>query len=400
MQRKEIPVGELEFGMYVAALDRAWEGTPFAYQGFHLRTEAQLEALRKYCTTVHVDVDQDQTAANSVPAPPPPLRGLHKVVYRETVPIERELAPARDVFASSEVVINAALQSSVAGRSVDAVALKTEVTKVTESVLRNPHAAALLSVMREGAEYLVDRAMHSSVYLIMFTRFLGMERADIERAGLVGLLQDVAMARVPHELVMKKGVLTPEEQTLVRLHVQQGVEQITATKGLGPEIAHLAGMHHERFDGSGYPKGLRGADIPTIAACSALVDTYSAMTRARPYAEPMPPSKVLGLLHRWRGKTFHATLVEEFIRCVGPFPVGSVVELGSGEVGIVISQEAEKRLQPRVMVVRDASGKPLRPQRLIDLSRVPSAGNDDAYRIRRTIEYGRSGVNLRDVILQ
>ncbi len=397
MRRKKIAVEEIVHGMYVAELDRPWIETPFPFQGFYVRSDAQIELLRKYSRTVLIDVDLDESAQARGGIGATPLPGIRRQTYKEAMPIERELPQARDMFASAESFMAGALRDAASGSLPNAPAIKEEVGKITESVMRNPHAAALLSAMREGAEYLLDRAMHTSVYLIVFTRFLGMERGDIERAGTVGLLQDIAMASLPTELVVRAGALKPDEVALVRTHVAKGVERLAAMPGLGDGIAELAGMHHERHDGSGYPKGLRGAQLPTIAACSALVDTYSAMTRARPYAEPIPPSKALGMLHKWRGKTFHPDLVEEFIRCVGAFPVGSVVELSTGEVGIVISQEPNKRLQPRVVVVKDGQGNPLRPQKILDLARPARPGAQDAVRIKRTLEYGRGGVGLRDL---
>lgn len=401
MRRKQIPVEELVPGMYVAELDRPWAGTPFAFQGFVLRTDKQMSALREYAKSVWIDLDRDETAAAGREAVPEatPLAGLHRQTWPEMAPIEREIARVRDVYFSAESAVATAFGDFTKGTALDVPALKEEVTKITDSVLRNPHAAALFAAMREGAEYLIDRAMNTSVYLIVFARFLGMDRADIERAGIVGLLQDVAMAKVPSEVVGKRGALPPAELALVRRHVEQGIGAIAGMKGLGSEIAELAGMHHERHDGSGYPRGLKGAQIPAIAACSALVDTYSAMTRPRPYAEPIPPSKALGILHRWRGKTFHATLVDEFIRCLGAFPVGSVVELNTGEIGVVVSQDPAKRLQPRVMVVKDAQGSPLRPQKIVDLARGPMAGPNEVYRIRRTLEFGSANVSLRDLAI-
>lgn len=397
MRRKQIPVEELHPGMYVAELDRPWTETPFAFQGFVLRSDAQMDALRKFCKTVWIDLDLEDRS-DAVPMATP-LTGLHRQSWAETAPIEREIARARDVFFTAENAVASALGDFARGAALDAPALKEEVTRITDSVLRNPHAVALLATMREGADYLVDRAMNTSVFLIVFARFLGMDRADIERAGMVGLLQDIAMAQLPQAIVTKKGALAPDELAVVRTHVEKGVEKIAAMKGLGRELADLAGMHHERHDGSGYPRGLKGAQIPTLAACSALVDTYSAMTRPRPYAEPIAPSKALGMLHRWRGKTFHATLVDEFIRCMGAFPVGSVVELNTGEIGVVVSQDPAKRLQPRVMVVKDAQGNPLRPQKILDLARAPKSGPDEVYRIRRTLEYGRADVSVRDLAI-
>jgi len=401
VKKKKVDVGALEFGMYVAELDRPWTETPFLFQGFVLRSDEEIQTLRKFCKFVHVDDDRSELVASS--APPPPSRtglaGTGRVAHVERVAVQQELPSADVAYRTSQQVLSEVTKAIKSGGEIDAKEVKTAVTRMTESIIRNPDALVLLSALKERGGYFLTRAMNTSIYMIMFARFLGMEQADIERAGLVGLLQDIAMVQLPEAVVGRKGPLAPEEVKLVRTHVATGMEILAATHGLPPEIATLAAMHHERHDGSGYPRGLKGPDLVAVAATAGLVDTYGAMTSERPYAGAMTPSGVLGMLHKWRGRAFHPELVEEFIRCIGIFPVGSVVELNSGEVGIVISQNLEKRLQPRVMVVRDASGRELRPQKLLDLSRNLKLGPDDTYKIRKTLEYGRSGVNLKDVLM-
>jgi len=401
VKKKQVDVGALEFGMYVAELDRPWTETPFLFQGFVLRSEEEIQTLRKYCKFVHVDDDRSERVASSTPPPASRsgLAGTGRVTHVERVAVQQELASADIAYRSSQQVLNDVSEAIKAGGDIDAGAVKTAVNQMTESIIRNPDALVLLSALKERGGYFLTRAMNRSIYMIMFSRFLGMEKADIERAGLVGLLQDIAMVQLPEAVVGRKGPLTPEEVKLVRTHVATGAEILAATHGLPPDIAKLAAMHHERHDGSGYPHGLRGSDMGAVGATAGLVDTYGAMTSERPYAGAMNPSSALGMLHKWRGRAFHPELVEEFIRCIGIFPVGSVVELNSGEVGIVISQNLEKRLQPRVMVVRDASGRELRPQKLLDLSRNLKLGQDDTYKIRKTLEYGRSGVGIKDVLM-
>jgi hypothetical protein len=137
-----------------------------------------------------------------------------------------------------------------------------------------------------------------------------------------------------------------------------------------------------------------------IGSIAAIVDTFDALTVRRPYAAAIGPSAALNMLHKWRGVFFDANLVEQFIRCIGIFPVGSVVELNSGEVGVVIAQNLAKRLQPRVMVIRDAAGNPLRPHKLLDLSREPKVSPDEPYRIRRTLEYGQVPVSSEELFMK
>ncbi|MEK7834754.1 MAG: HD domain-containing phosphohydrolase, partial [Pseudomonadota bacterium] len=144
-------------------------------------------------------------------------------------------------------------------------------------------------------------------------------------------------------------------------------------------------QHHERLDGSGYPQGLRGRQISVDGAIAGLVDSYSALTSVRPYAEQVSPTAALETLHKVRGTLFSELLVEKFIQCTGVYPVGSTVELNSGEIGIVIAQNLEFRLRPRVMLLRDADLKPIRPPVILDLVKEPRATPGEPYRIVRTL---------------
>jgi HD-GYP domain-containing protein (c-di-GMP phosphodiesterase class II) len=204
---------------------------------------------------------------------------------------------------------------------------------------------------------------------------------------------------MPPELMEKKGPLTAEETELARRHVEYSAEILAATPGLPPKLPELALLHHERQDGSGYPQGLKGEQIGLYGSMAAIADTFDALTAVRPYAEPLPPSSALSYLYKERGTRFHPDLVEQFIQCVGVFPVGSVVELNSGEVGIVITQNLVRRLKPRVMVVLDAQGSPMRPHKILDLDKDPKVTPEEPYRIKRTMEQSKVQVDPREMFL-
>ena len=172
-----------------------------------------------------------------------------------------------------------------------------------------------------------------------------------------------------------------------------------STPGLPPELPGLASLHHERFDGSGYPRGLRGDAIAMPGLIAGIVDTYDTLTAPRPFGESMSPGNALSLLLKERGKQFHPALVEQFIQCMGVFPVGSVVELNSGEIAIVIAQNVVRRMQPRIMVVQDAKGNRLLPYKMLDLMKEPKMGPDEPYRIQRTLEYDAVKLDPRELFL-
>jgi len=132
---------------------------------------------------------------------------------------------------------------------------------------------------------------------------------------------------------------------------------------------------------------------------AAIIDTFDALTARRPYAQPVSPSAALNMLYKWRGALFDTYLVEQFIRCIGIFPLGGIVELNGGEVGIVIAQNRAKRLQPRVVVMRDTAGDPLKPHKLLDLSHGVTAPDGQPYRIKRTLESGAIAVKAKELFL-
>ena len=379
--RKKVAVKDLHFGMYVFELDRPWTETPFMFQGFTLRTEQQLDVLRKYCEFVHVDQERSDTVLKPQlepsrrrrPAGPAgPLPGTRRVAHVERVEVEKELAPAREARVHAEEKISDVFNTVKAGGALDAGTVKTAVTRMSESIMRNPDALMLFSALKQRGGYFLDRAMNCSIYLITFTRFLGMEQADIERAGMVGMSQDVGMLR-PARCRAAEARAADARRDHAGAHAcRLGAEKIQES-GMSADVAEIAGQHHEREDGSGYLQGLKGSEMKVIGACAGIVDTFGAMTTKRPYADAISPSNVLGIMHKWKDKTFNGWLIEEFIRCIGVFPVGSVVELNSGEVGVVISQNTVRRLQPRVLVVRDSNGNPVHPHKLLDLSKSPKA---------------------------
>jgi len=398
MERKRILVGELQFGMYVAELDRPWTDTPFMFQGFHVRTDQQLIALKKFCKHVFIDVERTEKPEERPPPAQFKIRG--STPYPEKAPVEVEFRQAASVYRQSVSTFGELLRPvTQPGGVLEAKDVKESVSQLTDSVVRNPDAMLLVTRLREKSAEAHARALQVSIYLIVFARYLQLERDELELLGLLGLLQDVGKTRLPAELMEQKGPLSPAENEIAKRHVEYSMEILQSTPGLPPKLPELAMLHHERQDGTGYPRGLKGDQIGLYGSMAAIADTFDALSSLRPYAEPLSPSSALSYLYKERGSGFHADLVEQFIQCVGVFPVGSVVELNSGEVGIVITQNLVRRLKPRVMVVLDAKGNPVRPHMVLDLDRDPKATADEPYRIRRTLEQSKVQVDPREMFL-
>jgi HD-GYP domain-containing protein (c-di-GMP phosphodiesterase class II) len=407
--KKEVPVEQLQFGVYISELDRPWTETPFVFQGFVLEDEKQLATLKKYCKKVYVDPEKsadlpDRGQLKTGPAARPKVESVlasitRKVVYEEKVSVDVEMPAARAAQSKAEVALKDVLDTVRAGKVIDAPRVREAVTSMTDSVVRNPDAMLLLSKLKEKSDLTHDRAIGVSIYMITFGRFLQLPREQLDLLGMLGLLQDVGKMRLPAGLLEKKGPLTEEERKACYSHLQQSVAILKETAGFPAELPALAALHHERFDGSGYPDHLKGPEIGLFGSIAGLVDCFDALTRPRPYAEAMSPSNALSKLYDWRDTLFDGSLVQQMIQCIGIYPVGAAVEMNTGEIGIVIAQNLVRRLQPRVMLVLDAKGSPIKPQKILDLVKEPKAGPDLQYRIKRTLEKGSVAIDASEFFL-
>jgi HD-GYP domain-containing protein (c-di-GMP phosphodiesterase class II) len=406
--KKEVPVDQLQFGMYVSELDRPWTDTPFVFQGFVLEDEKQIETLKKYCKKVYVDPEKNTSLADRGQLKTAPVGAQHesvlssitrKVVYEEKSSVDVELPIARAAQGRAEVVLKDVLEKVRTGKVIDAPRVREAVSSMTDSVVRNPDAMLLLSKLKEKSDLTHDRAVGVCIYMITFGRFLQLPREQLDLLGMLGLLQDVGKMRLPAGLLEKTDPLTEEERKICRSHLQHSVAILKETPGLPPELPALAALHHERYDGSGYPEGLKGQEIGLFGSIAGLLDCFDALTRQRPYAEALSPSNALSKLYDWRDIQFDGSLVQQIIQCIGIYPVGAAVEMNTGEIGIVIAQNLVRRLQPRVMLVLDAKGSPIRPQKILDLVKDPQAGLDMPYRIKRTLEKSSVAIDAAEFFL-
>lgn len=398
IMKKQVSIEELKFGVYIHALDRPWTETPFMFQGFLLNTDAQLQALKKYCKKVFIDTEKGSDLPSNVfttdplasrVKPPGVLSTIEKkVAYEQEASVNAEVPIARAARGKTELVLHDVFNTVKAGKAIDAPRVREAVASMTDSVVRNPDAMLLLTKMKEKGERNLDRALGVSIYMITFGRFLHLPRDQLDLLGVLGLLQDVGKLRLPADLLDKAEPLSEAELKVCKSHIRHSVAILKETTGLPPELPSLAALHHERYDGSGYPSGLKAGQIGLFGGIAALIDCFDALTHPKPYGQALSPSNALGMLYDLRDIQFDGPLVEQFIQCIGIYPVGAIVELYSAEIGIVIAQNPAMRLLPRVMVVLDAKGNKLKPQRILERAQV-----------KRTLEKGSVQIDPSEYFL-
>jgi HD-GYP domain-containing protein (c-di-GMP phosphodiesterase class II) len=250
--------------------------------------------------------------------------------------------------------------------------------------------------LREKDLTTYGHGLQVAVYLVAFGRHLGFPRAQLAQLGTIGLLLDIGKTRLPRELLEKQGRLTPAEFEQVKTHVALGLEILSATPNWAEEVSEGIAQHHERMNGSGYPHGLRAEAIGIYGRMAGIADCFAALTKSRPYAEAVSSYEALRSITGWGGEIFHAPLAEQFVQAVGVFPVGSLVELSTGEVAVVVSHNKVRRLKPRVLLLTGPDKTPSGYPTMVDLLYDPLLGGDEPAFIRRSLPSGAYGLNPRE----
>lgn len=253
--------------------------------------------------------------------------------------------------------------------------------------------------MKQEDKYTYQHSLGASIWAVALGRQLGLPKSDLRTLAVGGLLFDVGKLRVDKELLNTNRPLTDDEFEQVRDHVRHGVEMIKGGALMNQDILDMVAHHHERHDGSGYPGGLKGDDIPVFARIAAIVDCYDAITSHRSYARALPPADAIKLLYEWRDRDFQQELVEEFIQAIGIYPAGTLVELSSGEIAVVVGEYRTRRLRPKVLVLLDAQKAPLAVPKIIDLLSMTHTEDNQPLDIVSSLQPDAYGIDMTAINL-
>lgn len=418
----EVPVDVLRVGLYVHTLDRPWEGTPFLFQGFELDNEEDIRTLRGLCKRVTVlasreDASKLRAEASAaeksrrpaaVTGPDPllllaedPKALLSRVPERDPVEFKAELNVAAEALGDARRQVNDIFDRVKTGAAMDPQELSGTMDAMVNSVFRNRDAMGWLARMRSKDDYLYSHSLATSVWALTFGRHLGLDKETLKILGTGAMLLDVGKTRIPDRLLNKPGALNPTEWKLLQLHTRYGAKLIAQGDKVDPRLVAMVEQHHERFDGSGYPSGLKGDEIPLVARLAGIVDAYDAMISERSYSKAKSAYDAVRELMRQSGKAYQPELIDLFVQAVGVFPTGTLVELNTGEVGVVVAQNRFRRLRPEVTIILDASKKPCQDFTTVNL--LTCAANSDNNKpglwIERALEHGAYGIDPAEYFL-
>lgn len=396
--KRRLHVSHLELGMYICELDRPWRQTDFLFQGFPLLKLEHIQAVRERCDYVFVDdtrrvlLDQGQVIVPTAT----PLR-VTRTMTR--IPLALEVQEAQEAYRSSALALDQVLSDVQLGRPIDTKACQALVKRNLESMLRNESAMLWLARLKSQDLYTSLHCLSVSILAMGFGTHLGLPDEKIELLGLAGLLHDVGKMKIDPAILNKPGKLTQEEFEHIKLHPRFGYEALCSQDDIPAAAVQAAHGHHERLDGRGYPQGLDGYQIPFITRVVTIVDAFDAITSHRAYDDARPIQTAYDVLRSGADKQFDGALVHEFIRWLGVFPVGTLVELHTGEVALVLEKHPQLHLRPKVVVLRDANKAPCEP-RYLDLSQLTVDVEGTPYRISLGISDGSYGLYIADPQLQ
>lgn len=391
--RIKMPIGQLSIGMYVVELDRPWGETAFLFQGFRIRQQQEILLLAEVCQYVWVDARrsvgmQRQVEENLASAA---TAELQPVIAK--VDFNLEMQQAEPAFHSAREQSLRLLEAVRLGHELDVAQVKVVVKECVESMLRNPGAMLWLARIKNSDEYTAEHCLRVAIYSIAMGRELGLRQDELEHLGMCGMLHDVGKIKVPSAILNKPGALTPHELRVMQSHASEGRKLLMSNQQVTAAAVDVAFSHHERLDGRGYPRGLDAPRIPHFAKIVAVVDAYDAINSDRPYSKGKSSLEALRILFEASGSQFDEELVKIFVRRIGIYPPGEIVEMNNGEVGIIIACSPLSKLKPKVLLVLNED-KQLGPERVVDLQETPRDRSGRLYRIKDVYPTGAFGIDI------
>lgn len=374
---KTIPTNQVIVGMHIHALKGAWVDHPFWKTKFILDDIQDLKKLQaSIIKEVVIDtskgLDVPEIRVSEVPTADQPeakARVEAVPVKVEKTSIEQELQQASKIIRESKRAVASMFKDARLGKVVNTETVMPLVEEIAASIKRNEGALISLVRLKTQDDYTY---MHSVAVCAMMTALakeLGLDDTEIRQAGLAGLMHDIGKAAVPLDILNKPGALTDQEFTKVKQHPEQGHALLLQANIQDPVTLDVCLHHHEKMDGSGYPKQLKGDQISLFAKMGAVCDVYDAVTSNRPYKTGWEPGVSLQRMAQWKNH-FDEVVFKAFVKSVGIYPIGSVVLLKSGRLAVVIDQSTKSLLQPIVKLFFSIKSRSRVPIEIVDLSKL------------------------------
>ncbi|MCO4204608.1 HD-GYP domain-containing protein [Aeromonas taiwanensis] len=387
-----IPVSRLKPGMYVMAITSQTGTMEIAQTGL-VTTRQQVETLiRRGVLTVRVDLARSKLPGNDQ-AIVPELTHAVSGALRPAGSSDGRALKIRRLYQEARELQGKFIRHLKSGEPIDITPLAAVAEEMVDTMFTHGDAMLCLARIRAKDAYLMEHSMNVAILLANFGRYLGLDRGVLKELTLGGLLHDVGKIMTPDAVLNKPGKLTDDEFRVMREHVVHSHDILIATAGITPTMLEVAANHHERLDGTGYPRRLKGAELSLYTRMSGIVDVYDAVTADRVYKQGMSPTQAFRILLKGINHHFDAELVTKFIKCMGVYPVGTLVMLSNQRLAIVMQRNEQQPLKPVVKVIYHAAHRHYLEVQWLDLAR--SGGQES---IENTVDPKEFDINLANFV--
>ena len=395
---------ELRLGMYVADVGRGWLNHPWKTKSKLLSSSEEIRELLEYGIT-EVMVDPGKSKPGAIPLQEkseaaPEKKPAQSVIQNhqpttitpETVSgVEMELPKAEKAYGRALDTSKALVAACRMNKKIELVAVQENVEELVESVSRNRVALMALIKLRKFDDYTYTHSLNVSVLAISTGKSLGLSDNELKILGLGTMFHDLGKTQIPGYILNKPGKLSDEEFAIMRSHAARSGQIIIDQKLQVEELVYkIARHHHERNDGSGYPDRIQGEEIPNLVTICGLSDVYDALTSDRVYHKGRSLHDALKFIYSLRGNHFDADWVDRFVQSIGIYPPGTIVQLNTEHVAVVIDIDQNALHEPLVKVIADPTGMLYARPKLINLSNEAEA---KGLKIKKTITKDEAGLD-------
>ncbi|QSX40985.1 HD-GYP domain-containing protein [Shewanella cyperi] len=356
----KVPVDKLAIGMYVSAVENNGK-LAIASAGKIRQRQTIDKLLHSGIRHVWVDMERSDESCGLKPKAEEPK------VARTKVSRNLQQTQAKKILSEAKDLVRKVMSETFGGKAIEVTPFETLADSMLESIMLDADAFKCVSALRDKDAYLLEHSINVAFLLVTFGRHLKLDRNVLKQLAIGGLLHDIGKIKVDNRVLHKPGKLTPEEFEHMKLHQVYAQEIIQQSQGLSQVSKDVCLMHHEKLDGRGYPRGLKGDELPLHGRMSCIVDIFDALTATRCYKEAMSPAAAFKILLSLTPFHLDTDLVYDFIRCIGVYPVGSLVELSDGRVGIVWEAKDRDALHPVVKCFYSIRNKRYTEVTLVDL---------------------------------
>jgi len=413
VKRIKVPVDRIRMGMYISNLDRPWKDSPFLLQGFIVSSPKVLSKLKEICDFVYVDAGKSvnpkgnsgKTSGGGASNSSKNIKSNPKDPYRPSktaLPINKDRYKSVGGMTQADMRlarqsykdVQKSLSGLLDGISKESSAERQQVDKASDTLVASavsyPSSLSWLALIQKHNNRIYDHSLRTSTWAVLCGRHIGLSESDLKWLAIGTMLKDIGQLRS----ALKKKKLSSKES------VEQSVDLAKLSK-LNSKVIGVIAHHRERFNGTGKPKGLEGEEIPLLARIATIATAYDlALNPMSKDRKPMSPSQAARMIYTQRGRAFQDELAIQFIEALGTYPLGTILQLDTGEVAVVVGQDKKSRLKPRIIIVTDQAGQPIAKKRIANLGK---AGEGDTgefinAKVMRDLSFSSINLNMAELL--